>query len=51
MKLLKVLKVMILHPNKIRKKETEDSLTNMDGISMRPRKSGALDQKLQEPIF
>jgi len=41
---------MKLQQNKIKKKETENLQTNMDGISMMPRKSGASDLKLQEPI-
>jgi hypothetical protein len=45
------LKLMRLPPNKIRKKETEDSPTNTNGILMKPRKFGASDLKLQELTF
>jgi hypothetical protein len=48
---LMLLKRKKLTPNKIKKKETENSLTNSVGISMTPRKSGASDLKLQDPTF
>jgi len=50
MNLLLVLKMKTLTPNKIKKKETESLLTNMVGTSMMPRRFGASDLKLQEPI-
>jgi len=40
-----------LTQSKIKKKETENLLTNMVGTSMMPRKFGASDLKLQVPIF
>jgi hypothetical protein len=49
--LLTPLKMMILAPNKIKRKETENLLTNSVGISMMPRKSGASDPKLQDLTF
>jgi hypothetical protein len=51
MTLLTPLKTKISHPNKIKKIETESSLTNMVGTSMMPRKSGASDQRPLDQIF
>jgi hypothetical protein len=38
------------HPEKTRKQETENLPTNMDGMSMKPKRFGALDLKHQAPI-
>jgi hypothetical protein len=51
MNLLTLLKTTISVQSKIKRKETENLLTNMDGISMMPRKSGASDPKPLDPTF
>jgi hypothetical protein len=51
MNVLKLLKRMKLLLSKIKKKETENLLTNMVGILTRPRKSGASDLKHQDQTF
>jgi hypothetical protein len=45
------LKMMMFHPSKIKKKETESSLTNTVGISMMPKRFGASDLRPQDLTF
>ena len=48
---LTLLKLMKSLPRRITKKETESLLINTSGTSMMPRRSGASDQRPQDPIF